>query len=107
MKSSPKIEFISLVILFQTIFKDANDSYHPSLSCILSKLLPHNSISCLTLSRSPSFAADSSGFILDWPIDCGTLLLLVVGYEQHLKIRLARSKMLSPRAHGSVKNLKS
>ena len=106
MKGSPEIKFISLVFLMAIISKVADDFYLPQSSWISSKLLPYNSISCLTLSRSPLSAADSSGclesFILGWPIDCGTLyrvaiisipllLLLVLGTSTaNLKICLAR-----------------
>ena len=111
LKSIPEIKFIYLVLLLATISKDADDFYLPKTSWISSKLLPYNSISCLTLSRSPLSAADSSGclesFILGWPIDCGTLyrvaiisipllLLLVLGtITAHLKIHLACSKICS------------
>ena len=111
MKSSPDIKFISLVILFVTILKVANDSYIP-LSWISSKLLPYDSTSCLTLSRSPSLAAINSGCILGWPIDCGTtnyltsfVVVVTVGYEQRsLENPLGSlENMLSPRAHRSIK----
>ena len=106
MKGSPEIKFISLVFLMAIISKVADDFYLPQSSWISSKLLPYDSTSCLTLSRSPSLAAINSGCILGWSIDCGTLyllaiislplLLIVFGTSNaHLKIRLACSKICS------------
>ena len=47
MKSSPEIKFISLVLLFVTIFKVANDSYHPLLA-LASKLAPCSAKNLMT-----------------------------------------------------------